>query len=68
MKVLNYLKDKGRFLIAFVICCFVLGCNSMTNEAVIIEKDKCLKADMDYDIIRNEWGRTIARVICLKKK
>ena len=27
MKALNYLKNKGRFLMAFVICCFAIqGC------------------------------------------
>jgi hypothetical protein len=39
MKVLNYLKNKGRFLIAFIICCFAIGCSDpILIESIVLGK------------------------------
>jgi len=45
------------------------GCyEAMTNDEVITEKDKCVKAGMDYEvIIRGEIGKPYA-VNCIKPK
>lgn len=43
---------------------FLAGCSPMTNEQVIAEKDKCIKAEMDYEIITQ--GNTAVKVNCIK--
>ena len=50
MKGLSYLKNKGRFLIAFVICCFALSCGrDRTNIDIGYVFDKvCLDGHVYY--------------------
>lgn len=45
---------------------FLVSCNPMTNEQIITEKDKCIKAGMDYEIIMQ--GNTALKVYCIKPK
>lgn len=46
------------------------GCSSeMTNEEIIVEKDKCLKAGMDYVVYEGGIGIPYPiRVTCLKPR
>ena len=65
MKAVNYLQNKKRFLIAFVICCFALqGC--MSNDEIILETQKCEKAGMSYGYIMSEFG-SVYSVVCVPK-
>lgn len=56
MKALSNLKDKWRFIIAFVICCFALGCTGrdMTEDKLIGEQyDKiCIEGHVYYQLGR----------------
>jgi hypothetical protein len=43
---------------------FLAGCsNAKMNDSIIIEKDKCLKADMDYE----QYGWEKESIRCVKK-
>ena len=69
MRSKSLFKKIGLFCIAFVICCFALSCGQpMTNEQIIAEKDKCVKANMDYKIIQNGWNWDVLNVVCSNKK
>ena len=50
--------------------CILVGCNNvMTNEEIIAEKDKCLKAGMDYVVYEGGMGIPYPiRVTCLKPR
>ena len=50
--------------------CILVGCdNVVTNEEIIAEKDKCLKAGMDYVVYEGGMGIPYPiRVTCLKPK
>lgn len=54
----------------FVISCILVGCsNHLTNEEIIAEKDKCLKAGMDYVVYEGGIGIPYpVRVTCLKPR
>ena len=55
-------------IILAIILFFTIGCdNSMTNEEIIIEKDKCLNADMDYWMVKGVFRGGIEKVVCVKK-
>lgn len=54
---------KKLILIIFI---SLLGCNHMTNDEIIIEKDKCLKNNMDYDMVMDNMFYKISNVICSK--
>lgn len=53
-----------------MISCVLVGCsNYMTNEEIIAEKDKCLKAGMDYVVYEGGMGIPYPiRVTCLKPR
>lgn len=56
-------------LLGFVVVSIILsGCTSeMTNDEIIVEKDKCLKAGMDYVVYEGGIGIPYpVRVTCLK--
>ena len=50
--------------------CILVSCNNvMTNEEIIVEKDKCVKAGMDYVVYEGGMGIPYPiRVTCLKPK
>jgi len=45
------------------------GCapKCMTNDEIIIEKNKCLAADMDYSVWYNLWYNIPVRVTCERR-
>lgn len=49
---------------------FLTGCQQeMTNEQIITEKDKCIKAGMDYTVYEGGIGIPYPiRVTCIKPK
>ena len=52
-----------------IILFFTIGCvDNMTNEEIIIEKDKCLNADMDYRMVKGILSGSVERVVCVKKR
>ena len=59
-----------RVIVLLTISCILVGCDKiMTNEEIITEKDKCLKAGMDYVVYEGGMGIPYPiRVTCLKPK
>jgi len=53
-----------------VISCILVSCNNvMTNEEIIVEKNKCVKAGMDYVVYEGGMGVPYPiRVTCLKPR
>ena len=57
-----------KIIVLIMMICFTIGCvDSMTNEEIIIEKDKCLNADMDYWMVKGAFRGGIKKVVCVKK-
>ena len=57
-----------KIIVLIMMICFTIGCvNSMTNEEIIIEKDRCLNADMDYWMVKGILSGSVERVVCVKK-
>lgn len=55
-------------ILVLLVFLMISGCGGaqMSNDEIIIEKDKCLKADMDYIIYINGLNK-VSRVSCTKK-
>ena len=53
-----------------MISCILVGCNNiMTNDEIIVEKNKCVKAGMDYVVYEGGMGIPYPiRVTCLKPR
>lgn len=48
-----------------IISCILVGCSKpMTNEQIIQEKNKCLAANMDYQIWLSGLDYKVMRVTC----
>ena len=59
---------KKRIIVLIMMICFTIGCvDSMTNEEIIIEKDRCLNANMDYWMVKGILSGNIEKVVCVKK-
>lgn len=51
-----------------IISCILVGCSKpLTNDEIIAEKNKCLAADMDYDVYLNGFDYKPRFVSCKKR-
>lgn len=58
-----------RLPITILAVIFIAGCTiepSISNEIIIAEKDKCIEAGMDYQLVINGLTYRVAAVRCTK--